>query len=381
MKKENGRQPLAQASNEDADARPALFVPVGENPVHLFGQHAATRAYRLAAAAGMDPGRADRLSDEGGRSVVLADMDFVWDPAWLPILLEQRGRVLVANERIVLAHCTRPAEREAVMTAMAQDRLVPDLGMDILTPADHPRRFVMPLEEEERIAAGKAAFVAGCDPVTDVVTNLLRAGPAFHLARWSAIAGIGPAGMTLIGLALAALAALFFWEGWFGAGLLFGVLSGIAATAGRGLVRVIGRPAPWRALHGMLSGLLVPALWWIGWAHGLADGTFEPVYLSGLVLVTAGGQVADSAARLWFRTRFGFPLRRWRPIDGTVRLVAAGRNVGLLILAAGWLVGLPAHAFESLALWTLVSLIVTAVRLTQAEGRSLRGQKLESWIR
>ena len=62
----------------DALAKP-LFVTVGDNSARTFGMGAAERANALAAKAGIVPAAAI----EAGRSTVLADLNWTWDPAWL----------------------------------------------------------------------------------------------------------------------------------------------------------------------------------------------------------------------------------------------------------------------------------------------------------
>lgn len=372
-------QPAASQPPEPHE-RPALFVPVGENLTQLFGHGAATRAYRLAGSIGLEPGSVDRLGEEGGRSTLLADLDFVWDPSWLTVLRDLPGHVLELDGRAVIAHCTGPAEREAVLTAMANEATHALPSMTAIDARERPSRFVMRLDQLTSRSAARAAFIAGCEPVTDAITVAIRAGPAFHLARWAARIGVGAAAMTLSGVALSFLAFLLFWEGWLAVGVLAGAVSLVAATAGRGLVRAVGTDAPWRPVHGAIAGTFVPPLWYAGFAHGLVVLGEMPVYATLLGMVAAGGHIADALLRVLFRRRHGFALRMWRPFDTDFRLVAAGRNVGLLLLALGVMLGIPLTGLEAVALWTLVSVVIIAVRIAQAEGYSLRGRKVESWL-
>ncbi|MEO6361423.1 MAG: hypothetical protein ABIO43_12760, partial [Sphingomicrobium sp.] len=59
-----------------SDEQRPIFVPVGDNPARLFGMDARTRALRLAANAGFET--AD--SPAAGRSALLANLAFAWDP-------------------------------------------------------------------------------------------------------------------------------------------------------------------------------------------------------------------------------------------------------------------------------------------------------------
>jgi hypothetical protein len=77
-----------------------LFVPVGTNPARVFGLDAETRACRLAEKAGMECGSRPAISS----AVVLSDLGFAWDPAWLAAIRKHPGHVLMLGDRAVLAH-------------------------------------------------------------------------------------------------------------------------------------------------------------------------------------------------------------------------------------------------------------------------------------
>lgn len=377
---EDANSPRTDRDEDDVRARPALFVPVGENFTKLFGQGAATRAYRLAGSRGLEPGHVERLGEEGGRSTLLADLDFVWDPIWLGEMVDRPGHVLTFEGRAVIAHCTGPADREAVLTAMANEATHALPSMIEIEASERPRRFVMPLEPETQSLAARAAFIAGCEKVTDAITVAIRTGPAFHMARWASRFGIGAATMTLVGVALSLLAALLFYEAWFFTGIVAGTISIIAATAGRGLVRAIGTDAPWRPIHGTIAGTFIPPLWYAGFAHGLVVEGAPPVYATLLGGIAVAGHLVDAVMRVGFRRRHGFALRMWRPFDSRFRLFSVGRNVGLLLLGLGVVFGIELKGMEAVVLWTLISLVIMAVRLAQAENAHLRGRKLESWM-
>ena len=73
-------------------------------------------------------------------------------------------------------------------------------------------------------------------------------------------------------------------------------------------------------------------------------------------------------------------IHAWRPFDSRFRLVSAGRNINLLILALSLLAGRPDSGFIAVAWWTLISLIVHAVRLAQLTEQQARRHKIESWL-
>ena len=99
-----------------ATTSPSLpFVPVGDNPVRVFGLDARTRALRLAAKAGLTA--ADHARP--GQAAILADLGHTWDPAWLKAVASRPGTVLTLGNRIVLAHVAPHQDPAPVVAAMA----------------------------------------------------------------------------------------------------------------------------------------------------------------------------------------------------------------------------------------------------------------------
>ena len=90
-----------------ADETPLLFVPVGDNPARPFGMDAKNRACRLATNAGFE----SVGEPVAGRAVLLASMDYGWDPLWLKEMRGRPGSVLTLGGKPVLAHV--PAEMDA----------------------------------------------------------------------------------------------------------------------------------------------------------------------------------------------------------------------------------------------------------------------------
>src|SRR5688572_2867967 len=102
-----GFLPLSAAEME---THQPLFVPVGSNSARLFGMDARDRACRLAANMGLP------CADEAatGRGVVLANMAFAWDPAWLREISGRPGTLLTIGGQPVLAHVPAGQDTPAV---------------------------------------------------------------------------------------------------------------------------------------------------------------------------------------------------------------------------------------------------------------------------
>ena len=58
-------------------------------------------------------------------------------------------------------------------------------------------------------------------------------------------------------------------------------------------------------------------------------------------------------------------MHTWRPVDSFFRLITARRNPNISILLVATLFGAPIMGFLLMALWTVLSLLFHAVRITQ----------------
>ena len=368
------------------EPRPA-FLPVGDNPARLFAMDARERACRLSENIGLrciaDP--------TGETAVVLANMNFAWDPAWLQEIARRPNCALVKDGRAVLVHVPAAEAQRAI--AVMQDGAALADGLEILdadtarlTYRDlrkKDRPFVLLLDPADPLPVERAAYDASYKGVTDVLTLYVWRRPAFHLTRWAAAAGLTPNAVTAIGALFCLLAFYLFWIGSYWPGIAAGLVFMVLDTVDGKLARCTGSSSKWGdALdHGI--DLVHPPFWWWAWAHGLAAyGTpLEPVYQAMLLWAIILGYVAQRVIEGLFIWRFaGIHIHVWRPIDSKFRLVTARRNPNMVILAAALLFGRPDVGFELVALWTLLSLIFHAVRLAQASAQQDRGRPVVSWL-
>src|SRR6476661_9916735 len=99
-----------------ADEAPVLFVPVGDNASRPFGIDARDRSCRLATNAGFECAAAA----EAGRPVLLANMRYAWDPAWLKAMRARPHTVLTFGGEPVLAHVAAGTDPAPVAAGMEQ---------------------------------------------------------------------------------------------------------------------------------------------------------------------------------------------------------------------------------------------------------------------
>ncbi len=370
----------------DPASRP-VFVPVGSNRTRVFGLAADERASRLARNAGFECADAP----QPGRGAILANLAFAWDPAWLRVIANRPGAVLVSGGEPVLAHVAPDRPSAAVEQAMLGsgdsldelelvDAESAEVGYDELRKRERP--FVLPLDTENVETVERAAYDASYKGVTDALTLYLWRKPAFYLTRWAAEAGLSPNAITAVGAVLCVMAFFYFWFGNYWLGVAAGFIFMVLDTVDGKLARCTGASSKWGEVFDHGIDLIHPPFWWWAWAHGLAAyGTpLEPVYATMLLAAIVIGYVAQRVIEGLFIARFKMHIHVWRPVDSRFRLITARRNPNMVILVAALLAGRPDVGLELVGLWTILSLIFHVVRLAQAEMRAWRGEPVVSWL-
>lgn len=375
--------------------RPMLFVPVGKQPARLYGLAAEVRAYRVAANMGLAPGQQDHLGDEGERGTILSDLDFAWDPAWLQEMKGRPNSLLLMDGRPVLGHCTNAIDRAKVLEVMRQGARWSDSGMEIIDPDNaevtyhalrkRDRPFVMPLSVDNARDVERALYDASYKGVTDLLTLYLWRRPAFHLTRWAAQLGMAPNMVTAIGAILCVAAFFLFLQGQYWAGIATGLGFMVLDTVDGKLARCTGTSSKWGNLFDHGIDLIHPPFWWWAWAEGLksyAGGSFrlEPVYETMVIGAIVGGYIVQRVIEGIFVRRYFMHIHVWQQVDSRFRLITARRNPNMVILFGSLLFGRPDIGLQLVALWTILSLIFHAVRITQANGRNARGEPVTSWL-
>ena len=364
------------------------FVTVGANSTRVFGLDPDARACRLAAKVGLTG--ADKAQQ--GDAVVLANLAYAWDPAWLKMLVGKPDTVIASGGVPVLAHVAAGVDPTAVASAMASNSAGSIDGMTMLD-ADTAevayadlrkidRPFVLPLNDATAYQVERAAYDASYKGVTDALTLYLWRRPAFHLTRWAAEAGMTPNAVTAIGALFCLLAFYLFWNGDYWLGVASGFTFMVLDTVDGKLARCTGTSSWWGNIFDHGIDLVHPPFWWWAWLHGLGayGRPLEPVYAANLLAVIVIGYVVQRVIEGLFMYRFGMHIHVWRRIDSQFRLITARRNPNMVILVVALLAGRPDVGIELVALWTLVSLVFHAVRHAQAEAAYFRGEPVVTWL-
>ena len=381
-------------SDDVSDPVP-LFVTVGANAACAFGMAADERAAALATKAGMEPA----VAPQAGRGVVLADLDYCWDPVWARTIRARPATALVKDGRAVLVHVPAGGDIAPVVAAMEADLPFAGEGLTLLD-ADRAelsnkelrkreRPFVLPLVAGQEDVVERASYDAAYKGVTDALTLYLWRKPAFYLTRWAARAGLSPNMITLVGAGLCVLAFFLFWDGRYWSGCLAGFGFMVLDTVDGKLARCTGQSSKWGNIFDHGIDLVHPPFWWYAWAEGLNNagkrlapghGGMEPVYEWLVIIAIVGGYVVQRVIEGIFMRRYGMHIHVWRPVDSKFRLITARRNPNMIILLASLAFRRPDIGLQLVALWTIVSLIFHAVRLAMANGRADRGRQIISWL-
>ncbi len=237
----------------------------------------------------------------------------------------------------------------------------------------------MVMRLHDRAAAERALFDASYKGVTDLVTKHAWPAPALIVTRWCARARITPNQVTWASAVLMLGAFWLFWDGAWAAGLALAWAMTFLDTVDGKLARVTLASSRFGdALdHGI--DLLHPPFWWWAWAVGCA-AVGQPLQDGGLVIgAIVAGYILQRVEEGIFIARFGIEMHVWRRFDSLFRLVTARRNPNLLILTLAAAANAPRAGLVAVAVWTVLCLVIHAVRLAQAFAAARRGP-LVPWL-
>lgn len=367
-------------SSNPAPSPPSLSL-IGDNPVHLWGMTNAERLRRLA--------RAEGLPDDAQASEMRlhVNLDYVFDPLWLRHVLAHPGMVVMDGDALVLAHLTASIAPTAESIAAHRETLElvdyrdgPLIYNRQLRKLDCP--FIQRLTPATRREIERRSYFGAYKGVTDLLTKYLWPELALWLTRLAASIGMTPNMVTAIGATLCLVATYLFSQGLFWSGMLAGFIFMVLDTVDGKLARCTITSSKWGnvADHGV--DLVHPPFWWYFWGVGLsAWGLALPGQSFALVMAAViAGYVLQRLVEGMFIKDFGMDIHVWRRFDSWFRLITARRNPNMVILFFALLAGRPDIGLIAVAWWTVISLIVHAVRLMQAYGVKRSGQPIVSWM-
>lgn len=360
--------------------------PVGSNETRLWGLTAYERLRRIA--------RVQGVSVDSEDAVILANLDHVWDPAWLRLVRERPDSVVTQCGVPVLAHVTDPATREQVAEAMRKRASLGEAGGLHVTAQEESgdmvndqlrkreRPFMDRLAPEMVRSLERASYFGAYKGVTDILTKYLWPEWALVLTRWSARFGITPNMVTALGAALCVAATILFYKGWYWTGMATGLVFMVLDTVDGKLARCTITSSWWGNVFDHGIDLVHPPFWWYAWGVGLAAygrPLDERTFWAAMAAIIIGYVVQRLIEGVFMR-RYGMHIHVWEEFDSQFRLITARRNPNMVILFASLLVMRPDWGLLAVAGWTVLSCIVHFARLIQAMGVSARGRPIVSWL-
>ncbi|MCJ7421454.1 CDP-alcohol phosphatidyltransferase family protein [Sphingomicrobium astaxanthinifaciens] len=374
----------------EANERPMLFVPLGDGAIAPFGLAPRMRAYRVAAMMGLEAASEEALREDGARPVMIQHAGHAVSPGWIDYMRLRPGTLLCHEGVAVLAHASRPAERIEAQRLIGGEGGEPSVltlvhaeDVDLEAIDQRHRPFIARLDADADCTAIERALYGAATPrVSDAISLTLLRPIGFALTRAAARAGLTANRVTGIAALFALLAFAAFWQGWFGAGLVAALLFALADTIDGKLAKITGTSNLWgRRLDAALD-LLHPPLWYIGWMRGLERGErfLEPVYALLLLATIVAAYAAIRGSEILFARAHGFALHLWKPFDSRFHLIAARRNINILLLAVSAILFRPEWGIQWVAFWSLVTAMVLGTRLAAAKSAALRGDPVTSWL-
>lgn len=343
---------------------------VGANDTRLWGLTAAERLGRIAKAQGHS------VAPDGP---MLANLDLVWDPAWLRFIAGRPETVLTLGGVPVLAQVTDARRRDTVARAMGDGVPVSPEGLTIVAQEasdgivnDELRKRERPFMD--RLAPAtvrpleRASYFGAYKGVTDALTLYLWPEWALVLTRIAARLGITPNQVTAVGFALCLWATYLFYHGWYWSGTAAGLAFMVLDTVDGKLARCTITSSYWGNVFDHGIDLVHPPFWWWAWGVGLAAygrPLSEPVFWGTLAAIV-GGYVVQRLIEGAFIARFKMHIHVWERFDSRFRLVTARRNPNMVILFVALIAGRPDWGLVAVAGWTIASCLVHLVRLVQA---------------
>ena len=364
------------------------LVPVGVNPLRLWGLTPAERAARIAGTLALPVGE-----EAAGGPALLVNVDYVFDPAWLRRLAGRPGEALTIDGKPAIVHCRDAAECAEAAAAMANGRMLAPGSFvlvahesaqasvnDELRKREQP--FLVQLRPDSLRSAERASYFGAYKGVTDILTKYLWPEWALVLTRIAARLGISPNAVTAVAALFCIAATIFFWHGHYWSGMAAGLLFMVLDTVDGKLARCTITSSYWGNIFDHGIDLIHPPFWWYAWGVGLAayGRPLDPGDFQLVMAAIIGGYVVQRLVEGAFIALFGMHIHVWRKLDSNFRLITARRNPNMIILLAGMIAGRPDVGLVAVAWWTLLSLLFHLARLLQAMLVRARGGELRSWL-
>ena len=346
---------------------------IGENATPIWGMPNAERNRRMAESAAKN-GR--RLAN--GHEL-LFNLTYAFDPLLLTLALEAPGTLFTWGDAPIVGQVAQGADplRAPHIIDLSDGRRLYNRQLRKL---EQP--MVRELTPASRRDIERRSYFGAYKGVTDLLTKYLWPELALVLTRIAAQLRMTPNMVSVIGVSLCLLATFLFAKGLYWTGFLSGFIFMVLDTVDGKLARCTITSSKWGNVidHGV--DLVHPPFWWYFWGTGLAYWGLQLPGTTFAFVMTAvvAGYVLQRLIEGMFLKDFKMDIHVWRRFDSQFRLITARRNPNMVILFVALLFGRPDIGLIALAWWTIISLIVHAVRLAQAYGQARSGRPIVSWM-
>ena len=374
---------MPKPQNPDVPRRRIAGVVVGASSLRVWGLSAEARLQRQFRRAGIDS------VESGAERVVLLRADWVYDEALVRGLAGAADDVALKSDDGQIVALGVAAQNATAAEAMLAESSAPATARIVSVDQiadnynDKLRKrepaFLLPLTAEALPAIEKRTFSGAYKGVTDLVTLYAWPRPARYVTKLCAEAGITPNQVTTASLVLVLAAMWLFWHGHFALGLVAAWGMTFLDTVDGKLARVTLHSSRFGDFYDHSIDLVHPPFWWWAWLVGLPAARFSLADTGLILTAIVAGYVFQRVEEGIFMACFMMDMHVWQRFDSKFRLITARRNPNLLLLTVAVLVGRPDLGILAVAVWTVLSLVVHAVRILQA-AVARRNGPLRSWL-
>lgn len=346
---------------------------IGDNATPIWGMTNAERSRRMAESA------AKNGSTLAAGHELLFNLTYAFDPLLLRLALETPGTLFVWGDAPIVGQVPQGSD------PLTAPHII-DLSDGRTLYNRQLRKLEQPMVREltptTRRAIERQSYFGAYKGVTDLLTKYLWPELALALTRIAAQLRMTPNMVSVIGVTLCLAATWLFAQGMYWTGFLSGFIFMVLDTVDGKLARCTITSSKWGNVidHGV--DLVHPPFWWYFWGTGLVYwGLALSTQTFALVMAAViAGYVLQRLIEGMFLKDFGMDIHVWQRFDSQFRLITARRNPNMVILFVSLLFGRPDIGLIALAWWTMISLVVHAVRLAQAYSVKRSGQPIVSWM-
>ncbi|HAF41952.1 MAG TPA: phosphatidylglycerophosphate synthase [Sphingobium sp.] len=346
---------------------------LGENATPIWGMSNAERNRRMAESA------AKNGSILAPGHELLFNLAYAFDPLLLRLALETPGTLFAWGRTPIVGQVPVGSDPLAAPTVI-------DLSDGRKLYNRQLRKLEQPMVREltpgTRREIERRSYFGAYKGVTDLLTKYLWPELALVLTRIAAQLRMTPNMVSVIGVTLCLVATFLFAKGMYWTGFLSGFIFMVLDTVDGKLARCTITSSKWGNVidHGV--DLVHPPFWWYFWGTGLAYWglALSPGTFAFIMTAVIAGYVLQRLIEGMFLKDFKMDIHVWQPFDSQFRLITARRNPNMVILFVALLAGRPDIGLIALAWWTILSLVVHAVRLAQAYAVQRSGKPIVSWM-